>query len=550
MTVALDYLHATAPEALGISVAVDDLLKAWFRHGTAQTFICRPANLPSFAHFQDVAAAAGIDRARTIGLDPRTPEHNLKDITCLFRPDPALAEAVWRRQQLDGRGYVACGLVHSLSGEQVSRAVTELCLAPTDSTDALICPSAAIRDAVRNLWDIHADYLNHRFGGAFHCPVQTPVIPLGIDTAKFAARATPEKRHAQRQALNVADDEIVILFTGRLSFATKAHPLPLLLAAERAAQRTKRKLRLVLHGYFKPQADMEPRFRALAQDVCQTVRCDFVLHDDPRFPEGLWAGADVFTSLVDNVQESFGLTPIEAMACGLPAVVTDWDGYREGVRHGQDGFLIPTLAPPAEAGHALATHYFNEPNYGAYLVAAAQSTAVDIDAAATAFVTLADDGALRQSMGQSGQRRAAATYDWRVIIPAYEALWQSLNEQRRRDKPAPALPPNWPAAHPAFPNPWAVFGGFPAATLAPGDTLRVVMTAEEISLILKHDMNLFIPELLLPPASLRALAEGIRNAGSVRLQDLLAASPPSGRARLWRCVGWMLKHGVCAREAT
>ena len=47
-----------------------------------------------------------------------------------------------------------------------------------------------------------------------------------------------------------------------------------------------------------------------------------------------WAAADVFCSLSDNIQETFGLTPIEAMAAGLPVVVTDWDGYKDTVRNG------------------------------------------------------------------------------------------------------------------------------------------------------------------------------------------------------------------------
>ena len=39
-------------------------------------------------------------------------------------------------------------------------------------------------------------------------------------------------------------------------------------------------------------------------------------------------------SLADNIQETFGLTPVEAMAAGLPCVMSDWDGYRDTVRDG------------------------------------------------------------------------------------------------------------------------------------------------------------------------------------------------------------------------
>jgi glycosyltransferase involved in cell wall biosynthesis len=47
--------------------------------------------------------------------------------------------------------------------------------------------------------------------------------------------------------------------------------------------------------------------------------------------------------LSDNIQETFGIVPIEAMAAGLPVVVLDWDGYKNTVRDGIDGFRVPTL---------------------------------------------------------------------------------------------------------------------------------------------------------------------------------------------------------------
>src|ERR1700676_1499624 len=56
----------------------------------------------------------------------------------------------------------------------------------------------------------------------------------------------------------------------------------------------------------------------------------------------LLASADVLLSPSDSVQESFGLTPIEAMSSGLPQIVADWDGYRDTVVDGEPGFRVPT----------------------------------------------------------------------------------------------------------------------------------------------------------------------------------------------------------------
>lgn len=64
------------------------------------------------------------------------------------------------------------------------------------------------------------------------------------------------------------------------------------------------------------------------------------VHHEVRF--AVWKVADGFTSLSDNIQETFGLVVVEAMASGLPVVASDWNGYRDLVVPGETGWLVPT----------------------------------------------------------------------------------------------------------------------------------------------------------------------------------------------------------------
>jgi phosphatidylinositol alpha-mannosyltransferase len=62
-----------------------------------------------------------------------------------------------------------------------------------------------------------------------------------------------------------------------------------------------------------------------------------------------YAAADAFVASAVG-PESFGIALIEAMAAGLPVVASDIRGYRDVVRHGVDGLLVPPHDPETLAG--------------------------------------------------------------------------------------------------------------------------------------------------------------------------------------------------------
>jgi alpha-maltose-1-phosphate synthase len=454
----------------------------------------------------------------------------------LYHPAPGIERLAWRRLGLGERRYSLCGVTHTTASHAVMSTIANLLVAPLRSWDAVICTSRVVRDSVREVLERQADYLRARLGAQHFEQPQLPLIPLGVHCRDLAVDEA--RRLAARSQLGIQAGDVAFLFLGRLSFHAKAHPQQMLGALERA-NKDGRQVHLILCGWFANES-IEKAFRDAAAQLAPSVRMTVL---DGRVPESqasAWAAADVFTSLADNVQESFGLTPLEAMAAGLPCVVSDWNGYRDTVRDGVDGYRIPTVMPGAGAGLDLAQRYDDGvDSYDQYCGHTSQAVAVDGAQLAQAYERLIQDAGLRRQLGENGRRRAREEFDWQVVFGRYRALWSELDERRRADA---ALAPALPQAVPDRLDPFAVFASYPSAQLTPESMVELVPDASLAQLREYREMaiNRFAA------ASLPTLEEFGQIFGSIesrpmQVDELLDTLGPCDRPTLLRGLVWLCK---------
>jgi hypothetical protein len=271
-----------------------------------------------------------------------------------------------------------------------------------------------------------------------------------------------------------------------------------------------------------------------------------------------WASADVFCSLSDNIQETFGIVPIEAMAAGLPVVVSDWDGYKDTVRHEVDGYRIATTMPAAGMAADLAyRHALEIDNYDMYCGHTCSLIAVDIEAAALAFENLFASKELRERMGAEGRARAQQVYDWRVIIAQYEGLW--AEQQRLRlaaqeaSRPGESATTNnlSSAAWPARLDPFYAFETYATHILREDTLLALVHTDVQEALdaanaYRKLNMVNFAKQVLPTQEEVTQILHKA-NAGSLSARALLEDVPVYRKLSVSRSLAWMLKMGLLKR---
>lgn len=432
----------------------------------------------------------------------------------MYYPAPINTRMGWQRHRQGPASVAFCGVTHTISSSGVLAQIADYVQGPFTVADALICTSQSVHKAVQQIWQAQHEGLGRRLGVQVKPPMpMTPVIPLGIPTQDF----TPDEalRAQGRLRWGLQPDEVAVLFVGRLSLHAKANPLPMYLAVARAAALTGKRLRILECGWFSNEATRQSFDEAAQLAGVQVTRMDGREAGVTRLA---YASADVFMSLSDNIQETFGLTPLEAMASGLPVIASDWDGYRETVRDGVDGFLVPTLQTGVPAAAQVSSEAYEDGrlNYDNYIAHAHLLVAVDVQACSQALVRLVQDEALRHRMGAAGRERALQVYDWSVVMRQYQGLWAEQTERLAHMAADPVAAA--PQRDPAFMNPLQLFDHYPSALLQGKHRLWRAPSVDEHALRPLRDLAMwqFAGNRLSDAQALvkawRALPEGITEA--------------------------------------
>jgi glycosyltransferase involved in cell wall biosynthesis len=216
------------------------------------------------------------------------------------------------------------------------------------------------------------------------------VIPNGIDTSVF--RPDPVARAEVRRELEVVDGEVLIGMAARFD-PQKDHLTFVNAAGLLAADRPEVRFVLCGDGVDTQNATLMDWLRAAkVGDRCRLLgRRD----DMPRVHTGLDV-ASLSSAYGEGCPNAVG----EAMACGVPCVVTDVGDSRDLVGHA--GRVVPARSP----------------------LALAQAWRELVDMA----------GSTRVELGASARRRIEAYYELGAVVRRYEALYENLLERRIRTR--------------------------------------------------------------------------------------------------------------------
>jgi glycosyltransferase involved in cell wall biosynthesis len=212
------------------------------------------------------------------------------------------------------------------------------------------------------------------------------VLPLGLDLAPLAAPMNG-LRVASRAELGVGDDEVVLVFVGRI---VPIKRLDVLLRALARARQSDRRLRLALVG----DGEERPGLELQAAELGLGGAVEFLGYRRELRP--LFAASDLAVLSSDN--EGTPVSLIEAAAAGLPAVATDAGGVREVV-----GADSGTVVPKGDA-----------------------------EALAGALLSMAGDPDRRRVSGAAARRRALARFGADRLLGDVDALYREVVPQERR----------------------------------------------------------------------------------------------------------------------
>ncbi|MBD0255181.1 MAG: glycosyltransferase family 1 protein [Cytophagales bacterium] len=168
------------------------------------------------------------------------------------------------------------------------------------------------------------------------------VIPCGFDGTEFY----PIDRRRARLKLGLHPDEPVILQLGRMVPRKGVENVVRSLALVNGRREQPARLLIVGGETDDPDPLKTPeiaRLQAVASEHNLLSQISFVGRKQRGHLKYFYNAADIFVST--PWYEPFGITPLEAMACGTPVVGSNVGGIKFSVKHGKTGYLVPPNEP-------------------------------------------------------------------------------------------------------------------------------------------------------------------------------------------------------------
>jgi glycosyltransferase-like protein len=224
--------------------------------------------------------------------------------------------------------------------------------------------------------------------------VKAGLVGNGVDTARYRPARDAAERSAARAAAGLGD-RLAILTVGGIEPRKGSLTLLDAFAAARRALPERRPVLLVAGGatLFDYRDEID-RFHARADALGLDGDLRVLGPVEDAELERLYRAADVFA--LPSTKEGFGLAVLEALAAGLPAVVSDLDVFRGFLGDGDSALL-------ARAG--------------------------DPEALAAALVRVARDPALADRL-RAGGRAVVARHTWARVAAAHEAVYRDFLRAR------------------------------------------------------------------------------------------------------------------------
>jgi len=228
-------------------------------------------------------------------------------------------------------------------------------------------------------------------------PEKISIVPCGFNPDEFR----PYDRQAARKKLSLPVHEKILLQLGRMVPRKGVDNVIRALARLRADER---KIRLVVVGGNSDQPDpsLTPeigRLLQVAREEGVAHRVQFVGRKERLVLPYYYAAADLFVTT--PWYEPFGITPLEAMACGIPVVGSRTGGVKYSVAEGKTGFLVPPKDP---------------------------------DSLARKICQLLDDPLLAEKMGKNAIRRVHKLFTWKKVSQQIADVYEVVDRQVRREQ--------------------------------------------------------------------------------------------------------------------